>query len=42
MFRWRSRVIRSHRAGYGPRFFKFRDSDGVEVDVATPDRSWKY
>ena len=25
-----------------PRFFKFRDLDGVEVDVATPDRSWKY
>lgn len=25
-----------------PRFFKFRDPDGVEVDVATPDRSWKY
>ncbi|MGH3342057.1 MAG: VOC family protein [Carbonactinosporaceae bacterium] len=24
-----------------PRFFKFRDPDGVEVDVATPDRSWK-
>lgn len=25
-----------------PRFFKFLDPDGVEVDVATPDRSWKY
>ena len=25
-----------------PRFFKFRDLDGAEVDVATPDRSWKY
>jgi len=25
-----------------PRFFKFRDPDGVEVDVATPDRGWKY
>lgn len=24
-----------------PRFFKFRDPDGVEVDVATPDRSWR-
>ncbi len=24
-----------------PRFFKFRDPDGVEVDVATPDRGWK-
>jgi catechol 2,3-dioxygenase-like lactoylglutathione lyase family enzyme len=23
-----------------PRFFKFHDLDGVEVDVATPDRSW--
>lgn len=23
-----------------PRFFKFRDLDNVEVDVATPDRSW--
>lgn len=25
-----------------PRFFKFLDPDGVEIDVATPDRSWKY
>jgi catechol 2,3-dioxygenase-like lactoylglutathione lyase family enzyme len=25
-----------------PRFFKFKDFDGVEVDVATPDRSWKF
>jgi catechol 2,3-dioxygenase-like lactoylglutathione lyase family enzyme len=25
-----------------PRFFKFKDLDGVEIDVATPDRSWKY
>jgi catechol 2,3-dioxygenase-like lactoylglutathione lyase family enzyme len=25
-----------------PRFFKFKDRDGVEVDVATPDRSWKF
>lgn len=25
-----------------PRFFKFRDPDGVEVDVATPDRSWTF
>ncbi len=25
-----------------PRFFKFLDPDGVEVDVATPERSWKY
>lgn len=25
-----------------PRFFKFRDPDGVEVDVATPARGWKY
>mgnify|MGYP001187807762 CR=1 FL=1 len=25
-----------------PRFFKFRDADGVEFDVATPDRSWKF
>jgi catechol 2,3-dioxygenase-like lactoylglutathione lyase family enzyme len=25
-----------------PRFFKFKDPDGVEVDVATPDRGWKY
>lgn len=25
-----------------PRFFKFRDPDGVEVDVATPERGWKY
>jgi catechol 2,3-dioxygenase-like lactoylglutathione lyase family enzyme len=25
-----------------PRFFKFRDPDGVEVDVATPDRGWKF
>ena len=24
-----------------PRFFKFRDPDGVEVDVATPDRGWR-
>ncbi|MGH3383590.1 MAG: VOC family protein [Nocardioidaceae bacterium] len=24
-----------------PRFFKFRDPDGVEVDVATPERGWK-
>lgn len=24
-----------------PRFFKFRDPDGVEVDVATPERSWR-
>ena len=23
-----------------PRFLKFRDPDGVEVDVATPDRGW--
>jgi catechol 2,3-dioxygenase-like lactoylglutathione lyase family enzyme len=25
-----------------PRFFKFRDPDGVEVDVATPERGWKF
>ena len=25
-----------------PRFFKFLDPDGVEVDVATPDRGWTY
>jgi catechol 2,3-dioxygenase-like lactoylglutathione lyase family enzyme len=25
-----------------PRFFKFLDPDGVEIDVATLDRSWKY
>lgn len=25
-----------------PRFFKFRDPDGVEVDIATPDRGWKH
>ncbi|MET7991698.1 VOC family protein [Amycolatopsis sp. NPDC005232] len=25
-----------------PRFFKFLDPDGVEIDVATPDRSWKF
>lgn len=25
-----------------PRFFKFRDLDGVEVDVATPERGWKF
>lgn len=25
-----------------PRFFKFKDLDSVEVDVATPDRSWKF
>ena len=24
-----------------PRFFKFRDLDGVEIDVATPDRGWR-
>lgn len=25
-----------------PRFFKFKDFDGVEFDVATIDRSWKF
>ncbi|HEX3593331.1 MAG TPA: VOC family protein [Pseudonocardiaceae bacterium] len=25
-----------------PRFFKFLDPDGIEIDVATPDRSWKF
>src|SRR4029078_9855140 len=25
-----------------PRFCKFRDPDGVEVDVATPERGWKF
>lgn len=25
-----------------PRFFKFRDPDGVEVDVSTPDRGWRH
>lgn len=25
-----------------PRFFKFRDPNNVEVDVATPDRGWKH
>ncbi len=25
-----------------PRFFKFLDPDGVEIDVATLDRSWKF
>ncbi|HEV7627745.1 MAG TPA: VOC family protein [Streptomyces sp.] len=25
-----------------PRFFKFLDPDGIEIDVATPARSWKY
>ncbi|HXP00180.1 MAG TPA: VOC family protein [Luteibacter sp.] len=25
-----------------PRFFKFKDPDGVEIDVAIPERSWKY
>lgn len=25
-----------------PRFFKFLDPDGVEVDVATPDRGWTF
>jgi len=25
-----------------PRFFKFLDPDGVEIDVATIDRSWKF
>lgn len=25
-----------------PRFFKFLDPDGVEIDIATIDRSWKY
>jgi catechol 2,3-dioxygenase-like lactoylglutathione lyase family enzyme len=27
---------------YPPRFFKFLDPDGVEIDVATLDRSWKF
>ncbi|QKJ89225.1 VOC family protein [Paramixta manurensis] len=25
-----------------PRFFKFLDLDGAEIDVATIDRSWKF
>lgn len=25
-----------------PRFFKFKDPDGVEIDVALTTRSWKY
>ena len=27
---------------YPPRFFKFLDLDGVEIDVATPERSWIF
>lgn len=30
------------REQWPPRFFKFRDPDGVEIDVATPDRGWKF
>jgi catechol 2,3-dioxygenase-like lactoylglutathione lyase family enzyme len=25
-----------------PRFFKFRDPDGAEIDVASRERSWKF